>query len=202
MDCRWPVRRRARLGRCARRAAARARTRLRSRRVFRGERRRRALAVLQDRRSAPALRGRERRDRLLASVQIGRDDCNHIRVEMVDASATSSRWRFTPRQVRSRERFTDLVGAGLVRFRDGLRVLYERLAGTATLTGDYERTLQIEVTGDGRGHLTAACDVTDDPAFGARLQFTIALIRPSSRRSSVGSIRFSRRSAGFWHRRR
>ena len=65
------------------------------------------------------------------------------------------------------------MSGDFVRFRDGLRVLHERLSGTATLTGDYERMLQIEITGDGRGHMTAACHVTDSQPFGARLQFTI-----------------------------
>ena len=112
---------------------------------------------------------------MLAAVQIGRDDCHHLRVEVVETSGDFITVDVHAAAGAFAGAFrTDIVSGDFVRFRDGLRVLHERLSGTATLTGDYERMLQIEITGDGRGHMTAACHVTDDPAFGARLQFTIA----------------------------
>jgi hypothetical protein len=112
---------------------------------------------------------------VLAAFQIGRDSGHHVRVEVVETSGDFITLEVHAAAGAFAGAFrTDLMGAGFVRFRDDLRVLHERLSGTATLTGDYERMLQIEVTGDGRGHLTAACDVTDAPAFGARLQFSIA----------------------------
>jgi hypothetical protein len=114
------------------------------------------------------------RDQLLAAFQIGREDCNQVRVEVVETSGDFITVEVHAAAGAFAGAFrTDIVGAGLLRFRDDLRVLYERLSGTATFTGDYERMLQIEVTGDGRGHMTAACRVTDCQAFGARLQFSI-----------------------------
>jgi hypothetical protein len=111
---------------------------------------------------------------VLAAFQIGRDDCHHLRVEVVETSGDFITVEVHAAAGAFAGAFrTDILSGAFVRFRDELRVLYERLSGTATLTGDYERMLQIEVTGDGRGHMTAACRVTDCEPFGARLQFSI-----------------------------
>jgi hypothetical protein len=56
------------------------------------------------------------------------------------------------------------------RFRDQLRVLYERLKGGAKFE-TMEGQLAIEIEGDGRGHFHAACMAVDQPGIGNRLTF-------------------------------
>jgi hypothetical protein len=36
-----------------------------------------------------------------------------------------------------------------------------------------EEWIRIEASGDGKGHFTAACEVTDQPGMGARLKFDL-----------------------------
>jgi hypothetical protein len=57
-----------------------------------------------------------------------------------------------------------------VRFRDQLRVLYERIKGGARLE-TLEGQLAISVEGDGKGHFHAACVALDQPGIGNRLTF-------------------------------
>lgn len=60
-----------------------------------------------------------------------------------------------------------------VAFREGVRRLYEQLAGEAKFE-TMEQWLSIRVVGDGRGHFEAKCDLLDDPGVGNRLTFTLA----------------------------
>jgi hypothetical protein len=62
----------------------------------------------------------------------------------------------------------------LVRFRDELRPLYERLSGRATFDAT-EGWLRIDIEGDAQGHFRAACEAIDMPGTGNRLVFGIAL---------------------------
>lgn len=62
---------------------------------------------------------------MLAAVQIGRDDGNRVRVELVETSGDFITVEVHAAAGAFAGAFrTDLVGADLVRFRDGLRVLY------------------------------------------------------------------------------
>jgi hypothetical protein len=66
----------------------------------------------------------------------------------------------------------DLRNEEFVRFRDGLRRLYNELTGEATFE-TMEGWLKIGIVGDGRGHLTATCELRDDPTFGNQLHYTL-----------------------------
>lgn len=57
-------------------------------------------------------------------------------------------------------------------FRDSLERLYGRLEGRSVFASR-EGWLRVVVEGDGRGHLEARCEATDDPAIGNRLSFLI-----------------------------
>jgi hypothetical protein len=59
-----------------------------------------------------------------------------------------------------------------LRFRDGLRPLYEKLAGRAVFD-PMEPWLRIEVEGDGKGHFHASCKACDQPGIGNALSFAV-----------------------------
>jgi hypothetical protein len=67
----------------------------------------------------------------------------------------------------------DLRAEDFVRFRDGLRRLYDELAGNATFA-TMEDWLAIDVRVDGRGHFEARCELRDDPGMGNLLTFSIS----------------------------
>lgn len=62
----------------------------------------------------------------------------------------------------------------LDRFRGQLARLHETLIGDAVLE-TMERWLRIAVSGDGRGHMEAACRLCDDPASGNVLECRLSL---------------------------
>ena len=66
----------------------------------------------------------------------------------------------------------DLRSEEFAQFHDQLRILYERLTGKAAF-GALEGWLEIDVAGDGYGHLTAKCELVDQPGTGNRLTFEI-----------------------------
>jgi hypothetical protein len=59
-----------------------------------------------------------------------------------------------------------------VYFRDGLRPLYEKLAGRAKFD-TMEEWISIDIQGDGKGHFHADCVAVDMPGTGNRLTFAI-----------------------------
>ncbi|MDB4940857.1 MAG: hypothetical protein JWP97_391 [Labilithrix sp.] len=61
----------------------------------------------------------------------------------------------------------------LVRFRDELRPLHEKLVGRARFD-TMEEWLSITIVGDGKGHFDADCVALDRPGTGNRLTFKIA----------------------------
>jgi hypothetical protein len=67
----------------------------------------------------------------------------------------------------------DLRAEEFVLFRDGLRGLHDRLAGTATFE-TMEHWLTLKIVGDGRGHFEAKCELRDQPGIGNRLEFALA----------------------------
>lgn len=67
----------------------------------------------------------------------------------------------------------DLRAEEFASFRDALRRLTEDLSGTATFE-TMEHWLTIRVSGDGRGHFEALCELRDDPGMGNQLRFTLA----------------------------
>jgi hypothetical protein len=60
----------------------------------------------------------------------------------------------------------------LVRFRDELRSLHEKLVGRAKFDA-MEEWLAIDIVGDGKGHFHADCVAVDMPGNGNRLTFGI-----------------------------
>ena len=60
----------------------------------------------------------------------------------------------------------------VLRFRDQLRPLYEKLTGRAVFD-PMEPWLRIEVEGDGKGHFHASCKADDQPGIGNKLAFTV-----------------------------
>lgn len=74
--------------------------------------------------------------------------------------------------------FSGLVEADLrtddfVRFRNSVRRLTDHLDQGATFD-TLEGALKIDVSGDGRGHFEARCEVCDRPGDGNVLRFTLA----------------------------
>jgi hypothetical protein len=57
-------------------------------------------------------------------------------------------------------------------FRDQLRVLHDKLVGTATFDA-LEHWLRVDVEADGKGHFQARCEANDDPSFPSRLRFSL-----------------------------
>jgi hypothetical protein len=59
------------------------------------------------------------------------------------------------------------------KFRDGLAALHRSLTGSARLS-TMEHWITLDVKGDGKGHFSTDCDVTDgDPGLGASLRFAL-----------------------------
>lgn len=67
----------------------------------------------------------------------------------------------------------DLRADDFVRFRGSLRRLTDHLDQGATFD-TLEGALKIDVSGDGRGHFEARCEVWDRPGDGNVLRFTLA----------------------------
>jgi len=59
-------------------------------------------------------------------------------------------------------------------FLEQVRQLHKSLKGRADFT-TLEGWLRIELTGDGRGHMTATCELLDQPGIGNSLKFKIEL---------------------------
>jgi hypothetical protein len=59
-----------------------------------------------------------------------------------------------------------------VAFLTQLRLLYQRLLGTAKFT-TLEEQLYLRLTGDGKGHIELSGEIADQPGIGNRLHFTL-----------------------------
>ncbi|MBX3468829.1 MAG: hypothetical protein KF878_18315 [Planctomycetes bacterium] len=66
----------------------------------------------------------------------------------------------------------DLRADDFVRFRNSVRRLHDHLDQGATFD-TLEGALKIDVSGDGRGHFEARCEVCDRPGDGNVLRFTL-----------------------------
>lgn len=62
----------------------------------------------------------------------------------------------------------------LIEFREGLCSLYESLTGSARFA-TREEQLELNLTGDGKGHIALSGIATDAPGIGNRLEFRIDL---------------------------
>jgi hypothetical protein len=69
----------------------------------------------------------------------------------------------------------EFMVSDFLRFRDELKVLYTNLDSSAKFSG-YEGYLEIDIKGDGTGHLNAACVAVERGAtlFGSELKFELA----------------------------
>ncbi|WP_295721008.1 hypothetical protein [Mucilaginibacter sp.] len=69
----------------------------------------------------------------------------------------------------------EFMVSDFLRFRDELKVLYTNLDSSAKFSG-YEGYLEIDIKGDGTGHLNAACVAVERSAtlFGSELKFELA----------------------------
>src|SRR5690606_973570 len=66
----------------------------------------------------------------------------------------------------------DFMTVDFVTFKNELAKLYEKLNGIATFH-TLESQVEIKISGDGIGHLTAECIVKDAASFGNKLEFEI-----------------------------
>ncbi|MGF7081800.1 WapI family immunity protein [Mucilaginibacter sp. UYCu711] len=66
----------------------------------------------------------------------------------------------------------EFMAVDFEKFKKELEYLYDHLDSSATFNG-LERNLEIQIQGDGIGHLKAICNASDEPGYGRNFKFYI-----------------------------